>query len=604
MQVHKLWEKYGDYIAVGLTILCNIILMSLLFDFYYDLNDDVMMKDIMAGVYTGTPDGHNMQTLYLLGIFLSFCYKLYRGAPWYGLFLCVCQFGSLYLIGVRLLRLCKSRIWKGIWLLLLTLFVWSVLLVHMTAVQYTITSGIMTAAAIFLFLTTEKGLPVKAFWCRNLPSILLVILAFQLRTEMLLLLFPLVALAGLFHWLEEEKFWLKENLIKYGTVLGTIVLGMVCSLLIDLVAYGSTEWQEFREFFDNRTKVYDYHLNILMDGTHAEQLAEIGFSESAQELLANYNFGLDESIDEQAMTSLAAYANTYAAQNTDIRAFLSKKIGQYRYRILHLQDGPYSILMLIGFSMVFGTGIFVAAVYRGKGRFRFLFEALLLMIVRTALWLFILLRDREPPRITHPLYLAEFAVLMGMVFLWLGEARSGGMRWLQAGAKRQRANKETAAYVLVGVWGLAMCGMVPAGIRSAMQDMQQRHLANKDAQAIAAYCEEHSDGFYFEDVYSTVTFSQEMFKHVDNSISNYDIMGGWICKSPLYQDKLARFGMTSMAEGLLNREHVYMIMNDTLPEKSTDWLAAYYSDNGINVEVSRIDRIGENYGVYQVREVW
>ena len=43
MQVRKLWEKYGDYIAVGLVILCNIVLISLLFDFYYDLNDEVMI---------------------------------------------------------------------------------------------------------------------------------------------------------------------------------------------------------------------------------------------------------------------------------------------------------------------------------------------------------------------------------------------------------------------------------------------------------------------------------------------------------------------------------------------------------------------------------
>lgn len=603
MQVRKLWEKYGDYIAVGLTILCNIALIGLLFDFYYDLNDDVLIKDIMAGVYTGTPEAHNMQTLYVLGALVSLCYRLYRDAPWYGLFLCLCQFGSLYLVGVRLLRLCKKPLWKGIWLLMLTLFLWSVLLVHMTAVQYTLTSGMMAAAAVFLFLTTEKGLSAKIFWCRNIPSILLVILAFQLRTEMLLLLFPLVALAGFFHWLEEGKFWQKDNFVKYGLVIGTILLGMTCSLLIDLVAYGSSGWKSFRNFFNDRTEVYDYHLDMLTDGTHTEQFAELGFSESAQELLANYNFGLDESIDEQAMKSLADYADEYSAHNTDMRDAMSKQIGLYRYRILHLQDGAYSILMMFGYCMVLGAGFFAAAAYRGRGRLHFLIEALLLVAVRTALWLFIMLRGRDPVRITHPLYLTEFAVLMGMVFLWLGGAQSGGMQWLQVGSERRRRNKETAAYILVGIWAWAMLGMTPDSIRSARQDMLQRQQANEDAQAIAAYCEEHADNFYFEDVYSTVTFSQEMFRNVDNSISNYDIMGGWICKSPIYRDKLAYFGMTSMAEGLLNDERVYMIMEDILPESSTDWLENYYLEQGVSVEVSQIDRIGENYGVYQVKEV-
>ena len=516
MQVRKLWEKNGDYIVAGLTILCSVVLISHLFGFYYDLNDDVLIKDIMAGVYTGTPEAHNMQTLYVLGAFISFLYRLYRGVPWYGLFLCLCQFGSLYLIGVRLLQLCSKRSWKIIRLVIWTLFVWSVLLLHLAAVQYTVTCGIMAATAIFLFMTTERGLSVKTFWRRNIPSVLLVILAFQLRSEMLLLLFPLVALAGFFCWLEEEAFFRKDNFLKYGVVFGTIILGMVCSLLIDSAAYSSPGWRSFRNFFNYRTEVYDFHYDILTDGTHTKQLADLGFSESAQELLANYNYGLDESIDEHAMERLADYTKEYASRNTDIWALLSEKTGQYRYRILHLQDGPYSGLMLFGYCMVLGAGVFEAVSYRGIRRFRFLIEAVLLMAVRTVLWLYILLRGRDPVRITHPLYLVEFAVLMGMVFL-----------------RKPKERREYALCLLVGIWAAAMLGMTPGSIQSAKKDVSQKHSVNNDAQAIAQYCREHADSFYFEDVYSTVSFSQRMFRDVDNSVTNYDIMGVWICKSPL-----------------------------------------------------------------------
>ena len=603
MQVRKLWDRYGDYIAVGLTIVLNIVLINLFFGFYYDLNDDVMMKDIMAGVYTGTPDGHNMQTLYPLGALIALCYRACRPLPWYGLFLCLCQFISLYLVGVRLLKLSEKPPFKGIWLIMLTFFVWSVLIPHLSAVQYTVTSGIMTAAAIFLFMTSERGLPVKTFLWRNIPSVLLVILAFWLRTEMLLLLFPLVALAGFVHWLEEGKFWQKENYLKYGLALGTILFGMACGLLIDAAAYHSPEWKSFRNFFDDRTRVYDYHLDILTSGAHAEKLADLGFSKSAQELLANYNFGLDESIDEYAMKKLADYADAYSAQNTDMRTLLPEKIKEYRYRTLHLQDGVYSTLTLIGYGMVFGAGAVAAVIYRGRDRFRFLTEALLLVAARTALWLFIILRGRDPVRITHPLYLTEFAVIMGMVVLWLGKAKHGEMRFLQIGSEKSRANREKAIRLMVGVWALALLGTVPDCIKSTRQDILQRHSANNDAQAIAEYCKEHADNFYFEDVYSTVSFSQKMFADVDNSPANYDIMGGWICKSPLYRQKLQNFGITSMADGLLNGGRVYMIMENDLPESSTEWLENYYLEQGIFVTVSEVDYVGKYYGVYQVREV-
>ena len=82
----------------------NVLIMAVSFDFYYDLNDDVLMHDIMAGIYTGTPDGHNMQTLYPLGALIALCYRVCGSFPWYGAFLCLCPFGSLFLAGVRLCR--------------------------------------------------------------------------------------------------------------------------------------------------------------------------------------------------------------------------------------------------------------------------------------------------------------------------------------------------------------------------------------------------------------------------------------------------------------------------------------------------------------------
>ena len=72
------------------------VFAALRFDYYYDLNDDVLMKDILAGVYTGTPEGHNIQMLWLVSAFISLFYRMIGTLPWYGLFLCLCHFGSLF----------------------------------------------------------------------------------------------------------------------------------------------------------------------------------------------------------------------------------------------------------------------------------------------------------------------------------------------------------------------------------------------------------------------------------------------------------------------------------------------------------------------------
>ncbi|MBQ6806778.1 MAG: hypothetical protein IJO97_05035 [Lachnospiraceae bacterium] len=591
MKVHTFFEKNKNCIISILTVLVNVVLMSLLFDFYYDLNDDVMMKDIMAGVYTGTPDGHNMQTLYILGAFISLCYRLCRGIPWYGLFLFVCQMGSVYLVGVRLLCFCKKVKAKAGCMVLLSLFLWGITLPHLLAIQYTITASVMAAAAIFLFLTTEKELSPKQFIMQNMPSMVLVVVAFCLRTEMLLLVFPLICLAGLFRWMEEERFFEKENFLKYGITIGCILVGMLVSRLLDYTAYGSEEWQRFLVFFDKRTEIYDYHYEVLTSGEHAEYLASLGLNEAQQELLSNYNFGLDETIDEKLLAEIAVYAEENTSDTEVSLSRLVEKGKLYVYRTLHDGDAPYNYIVLAGYLcvVVMGTGG-VLADKKSRGRWRFVWEIVLLGIFRTILWMYVLMMGRDPVRITHSLYLAEFAVLAGMLY-----RQCEG--WMRKEGKGQKLTFAIATLVMLGF--LFGC-YLPHSIMATRADKTAREEVNKDCLTIAEYCKAHPDNFYFEDVYSTVSFSQKIFEDVDNSLSNYDIMGGWMCKSPLYYDKLEQFGMTTMEEGLLYDENVYFIMDMTADD--TDWMRAYYAGKGIAVSVEQVDKINDAYAVYQVVE--
>lgn len=607
-------KKYENCILTLIVMTVNVLLMGILFDFYYDLNDDTMMHDIMSGVYSSIPDGHNMQTLYPLGAFIALCYKVCRTAPWYGLFLCLCQFGCFYLIGVRLCSLWEGaerggsrKVFTGkiVCLLVLCLFQWGIWLSHLVNIQYTITCAMLSAAAIFLFMTTAEELDVRQFVLRNIPSVLLVILAYMLRSEMLLLTFPFICLAGLYRLTEEKKVFVKENLIRYGSVLGIMLAGMVLVSIVDYAAYGSAKWKEFRDYFDARTTVYDFYRELVTDDTYSESLTRLGVTPAQQTLLRNYNFGLDDSIDTELLMEAADYASGTLRTSKDWAAIARDKIYVYIYRTTHNGDAPYNVVVIWAYIAVFVAGILLCLgcdksdegqtlVTGNIHRFAFLWQLILLAFVRSALWMFILLRGRDPERITHSLYLVEFALLAAMFVKMLCRLRSL--------SENDRVSVN-AAYGLVMLFVLMVVVSLTDSVSDMGADQASRERINQDWYAIDAYCREHPDSFYFEDVYSTVDFSWEMFQDTDNSIANYDIMGGWICKSPLYEQKLEYFGIASMADGLLNDEKVYMIMNDTLPESSTDWLEDYYHERNVSVEVSEVDRIGENYGVYRVREV-
>lgn len=610
MKLDKYWNKYGNFVIIILTIAVNIIAMSFCFDYYYDLNDDVMMKDVMAGVYAGTPDGHNMQTLYPLGVFISLLYRVFRTLPWYGMFLWLCQIGSLFLIGYRLLGLLKKWKAKLACMLFLTLFIWGVLLPHMIALQYTVTCTMLASAAIFLFMTAKRGLSAKQFIICNIPSILLSVLAYQLRSEMLLLVFPFIGLAGLYKWAEEEKFLDKENYIKYGIVIACIFVGMFVSRMIDYAAYSSEDWKAAVDFFNSRTEVYDFHYNVLTSGEHAEYLASIGLSDSEQELLANYNFGLDEDIDAELMAGIAKYAasDTMVVSSVTNRVF--DRVSKYIYRTLHGGDFPYNFLVIAGYACIFVSGMWSAFKNgRDKKRWSFLWELVLLGIVRTVLWMYILVKDREPERITHSLYLAESMVLMGMFCIrhFLSTVKETSDTEDGKGDSAKFGAELSVIPLISWLLIVLICfSNLPKNITATKADANKREAANLGAYSISQYCRSHPENFYFEDVYSTVSFSQKIFKNVDNSLTNYDIMGGWMCKTPLYGKKLRQFGLGSTQDALLKEEGVYFIIEIPDIESGTysgpEWMVEYYHDKGFNVAFKQIDVIDNRFAVFQVVE--
>lgn len=621
----------------------SALLMAFFFDFYFDINDDTLMRDIMSGVYSGTPDGHNMQTLYPLGAVIALCYRLYGAFPWYGAFLFLCQFGCFFAVGVRLCALIDTAdtakscfAWKLLCLLGLTLFQWGVWLTHMVNVQYTITGGMLAGAAVFLFVTAPhtvernaseaaaKALSVKEFLMKSLPSLLLFLLAFQLRSEMALLMLPFLGLAGAFCWWEDRPVVTGKNLKKYGGLFLLLLAGMGLSLGADALAYGG-EWKEFRRFFNDRTTIYDFYPEVVTDDAYAADLEEMGARYGARLLLENYNYGLDEKVDAQLLSDVAAYAKEHVGGTRDWGKLFKDKLLLYRYRSFHREDAPYNLLMWLAYAANIIAAVILlhgraekscdkavpekAGSRRRRDLCGAVVQLLLIFLVRTVLWLFILMRGRDPERITHPLYLVEFCLLAGM-FLRQLVCRAVPVPETTAKALVQTAdlgcgnvNGSAARKLLCGAAALLCLLSVVFMIKevpAVQADQVRRQEINADWEAIDAYCRARPDIFYFEDVYSTVAFSGKLLECRDNEVSNYDIAGGWMCKSPLYREKLAAFGIGEAVDALAEGRADFIMSDGEIGLRGLVWLEIPFAEKGINVSVEEYDRIGEAYGVYQI----
>ncbi|MDO4294182.1 MAG: hypothetical protein Q4C65_13270 [Eubacteriales bacterium] len=584
-------------LALGMTA-ALFLFLTLRYDFYYDLNDDVLIKDILSGVYTGTPEGRTMQLLYPLGALLAL---LYRGlaVPVFGGFLLLCQFGSVLAVGWRSLSLCRRRSAK-LFLLAAQGLLWlTVFGSHLVYLQYTVTAGMLASAALFWVLTAKS---------RRWAALVLYWLAFSLRPEIALLLLPLAAVAGLCAWArdgrEEGSFFARRLLHRYLGLFLALALGMGLLYGADAVAYQSGGWPAFRQFFDARTRLYDYHLDF------AEQYEEnrasyekLGISEAEQRLLANYNFGVDDGIDAERMTALAREAERQSP------ALLSgESVRTALWRLLHENwlgrgDFPFNLLWI-------GTGLGLVLLCLRRGRRRFLWQPVLAVLTGAGLWLYLLLEGRMVARVTHPLYLAQLLLFWG---LWLGEALPGGVSRQRceapqlAGAALQRigAASQRAGVKKSGLWlsggllfAVSCIGLtaLPGALGRIGAERSRREQVNRTNEAVMDYCSAHPGTLFLEDVYSTVDFSEKITVDKEKPF-NYDLLGGWLVKSPLTKKKLAAFGYDSMGGAVRDGKNVQLVCG-----AGTDlsWLTEYLAQEGTEASLVRVAILEEGAEIYQL----
>ena len=561
-------KKHENLAASLLMTVAVFAVFSIGWDFYYDLNDDVLIKDVLSGVYSGSPSGYTMQLLYPLGFVLSVLYRA-LSLPVFGIFLVLCQFGAVWAVGYQSAECCRTRKGKAAALISEAILWVSAFGMHLVYIQYTVTAGMLAAAALFWILTAKR---------RRWLALVLYWLAFCLRTEIALLLLPLACVAGLCALVRE---WKKERAaVRYFSLFGILILGMGALYAADAAAYSAPEWKQFRQFFDDRTALYDYRLDFVEQYEENRAVYEkLGISQERQQLLANYNFGADDEMDAAMMHRLAQEASA-AQEKPDFKKALSVAV----WRLAHENwfgkgDAPFNLLWL-------GMGLLLCIFFCMKRRFGRIWQPLLGGACGTALWLYLLLQGRMVERVTHPLYLAQILLFAGMLFAESRAADAEG-----------RQNAEVLSLGLAaGMCALTGLACLPGAVSRIETEAGRREEVNAANEAVMDYCRAHPKTLYLEDVYSTVTYSEKLMTDRDKPF-NYDLLGGWLVKSPLTSRKLSTFGFSSMGEAVRAGEGV-----NILAEEGSDmsWLKEFFTDTGVEAELLKVGGIEGGTDIYQV----
>ena len=596
-------EKRSVLCRWGSVLIFTLLLMlglAVSYDVYYDLNDDTAIKDIISGTFTGTPSGYSIQMLYPLSWVLAVLYTAIPGVAWYGLFLCMCQFGALALIAWRLLEITGNKRWWFVLLVVEGIIAIGLLLRYFVFVQYSVTSAMCMMAAIFWYTTSAKTNNWLVELKQNAVAILFLWISFQIRTELCVMLLPFLCVAGLIKWSTEEKIFEMKQVKKYLSLIMTALAGMLLFYMLDACAYRLTDWTDFRAFFDARTEVYDFY-GIPSYQEHETFYQTIGLTEASYELLINYNFSLDENINTQMMESIDNYHKEQA------------KAGQGLYSVLGFprKQSPREALWCYKEYLMSKPVYLVYAAYMlyfllacGRKKSGWSWKLLLLFTIRSVLWLYLFMVDRAIERVTLPLVLGEFAVLIGWVIQEFKVQYA-----MEEGTRSGLAKKLTHVKLCGAVMILLLCGIVCVMINATQtgQEYEKRLVANARWDALIAYCEAHKDGFYSVDVYSSTSYqgaaySEKIFQDVNHAYRNFDICGGWAAKSPLMYDKLSKADIVCLETDFISSEKkLYFV---AASDRQIDWLKTYYETKGHIIQMDIVDTIYANgqkaFDVYQL----
>jgi len=585
-----------------------MLILGLRFDYYYDLNDDVLMKDILSGAYSGVPEGLNIQMLYPISLLISVFYKVNANVPWYSLFLSAMQFLSIYLIvfgSLRLLDLIPERnllsenqktivnIIKIVTALSEIAFFTALMVMHLINVQYTITVAFMAAASSMWLLSARTEGSVKTYIVSNLPSYLLIVVGFCLRSEMMLLMLPFIAASMLYSYgyelkLSEHKgvnfnqLFDKELIVKYISGIAVVSVLMCAAAFANHIVYSQAGWGAFKDLFDARTRLYDYEIVPQYEGNEAFY-ESVGLSCEEAILFDNYNFGIDEEINNKLMWQVAEYAHQVKADKQPFMSKLMSKLKLYIYQLSHGKnstgsDYPYNIAAGLLYLLILALLI-------GSKKYIDIWRIGTLFAGRSLIWMYILMGDRAPERITHSLYLIEIVILLGLLFRTIIEVNTKVVLIM------------IQTVLLSVIMLLQVVEILPGSIYELSVDQVRRSETNASFIELYEYMSENPDNMYLLDVYSTVAYSEKMFGSEHNlDKSNSELMGGWFYGSPIQKSKLSDRGYDSM-EKALPEPGVFLVRDKDI---DMTWLSDYYMSKEIDISLSLVTTIAGEFEIYEV----
>lgn len=544
-------KKYQKWLVTAIFVFLALCITAVTCPMVFYMNDDVTMRNILSGAYSGVPDGHAVYMKYPLTGVISLLYRLAGGIPWYSLFLVGCfLLAATMVLGHLICEIKTNRIIKIGIIAVTALMCVALFLPNMIYLHYTIVAAMLGGCGLMLTMLGDRY-----------KAILLFVICYCVRSQVFFLLIPFLAVSLL--WQIDKNKW-RELLRMLAVLAGCILFCMIWNGLM----YRSDGWREYHDYNESRTALYDY--GALLDyEEYTAQYEEKGIGIQEYTILDQYVLALDSSVDTEILQAAAdIYEERLMSERNPVE-YLKFCLNEYYYHTVYT-DKPYQYVLIAAYFLA-------AAGLLWQKRWRQLGLLCCMTVGRSLIWVYLIWQGRFPERIYISLYLLEIPLLIAMSCAVLNERKKSGSIVMNC----------IIAACCMALLGTGVCQISTATRRAAEQ---QENL--KKWNALTDYCASHGDNIYLLDVMSMVSYAGQVWEPTTNGQVNYLLAGGWMSGTPFIQERFQMLQTVDGGEllagfGKTTGEILYISSS----ERRAEWLPDYISQKFGETEVEIMDCI-------------
>ncbi|MBR4207161.1 MAG: hypothetical protein IKQ88_01065 [Lachnospiraceae bacterium] len=524
----------------------------LITDHAYILNDDLQLKSLLDGSFSGKPE---YKTIYLrvpLAFLLSLLYRFLPGIQFYDILL-----EGTYLICLLFICFYFSKRNDPSGLNLRSFVIpcicaaafFAFFLKDMLFLHYTLVAAAAGGTGIFLLSLSEER-------DERIPAYILLILCDQIREQVFLMFLPFVSvIAGmklLVFIRAEDKKRVKDFLKEAAIALFVFVV----LFLADRAAMKEGSYREYIDYNNARTELYDY-TGIWPEEEALSLYESLGVDEDLLAVMSAYDISFDERIDGRLMHKMASYVPQKERKSTGQK--IKDTLWVLRKETFSPDDnGVYVLVLIIAWLMMLITAVKEKDIISGVKLAAFI-------CLHFLLYGYLIYRGRYPERVVVSLYLSGIAVAFSH--------------------KRPDLRQFIVPVILMAL-------TLPGSIKTDLKSLED---ANRAPLVLYSYVTRHPEEIFVTDTYADV--DAVIYPCPDNMLHG----GGWTSGSPAFKDRLKRFYVNDMEELLNGTASVRFVLKEGVGLKKEEldhYLGKRFKKE--DYETVLIEDIEENGCVYHI----